>query len=307
MKVSIIGMGQVGATLAYTLMLKSVCQQMVLVNRNPEKAEGEARDLRDARLFIESTVDITTGGDTIVSQQDATAGSDVIVMTASRPWKDGFKDRLDAARINAELMRELIPALAEVSPDAILLMISNPVDVLTYHALKLSGFPATRCFGTGTLVDSARFRARLSDEVRIHPSDLHAYILGEHGDSQFPAMSTAQAGGERIEDRPDRRELFGRAMRGGMEVFTRKNHTNFAVAMAATHIISSVARDACHVMPVSVLIDGFLGVNDVCLSLPAIIGREGVVQTLKPELNNEETMGFLQSAKIVREAIAASG
>lgn len=301
MKVSIVGLGRVGSTLAYTLLLKEAARELVLVHTDAEKAEGDAADLRHARLFIEHRTDIAAG--TVADTRD----SDVVVVTASRPWRDDFTDRLDAARMNSKLFAELIPPLAQASPEAVLIVVSNPVDVLTYQAIRFSNFPAARVIGTGTLVDSARFRALLADEVGIHPEDLRAYTLGEHGESQFPAFSVAESGGEKIDATAERHALFERAMRAGIDVFNLKGYTNFAIAMATYHIVDSVLTDARRTMPVSVLIDDYLGVSDVCLSVPCVIGAGGIQRKLRPALDDRETRAFQLSAKLLRRAIDACG
>ncbi|MGH8624307.1 MAG: hypothetical protein ACREYC_03170 [Gammaproteobacteria bacterium] len=163
--------------------------------------------------------------------------------------------------------------------------------------------PPSRVLGTGTLIDSARFRSMLSAEVGIHPDDLRAYILGEHGPSQFPALSLAQAGGEAIEDNRGRRRMFDQAVDAGFEVFRSKGYTNDAIAMAAALIIESIAFDKRHTMPISTLIDGYLGVRDVCLSVPVVVGREGITRVLQPDLNELEIDAFRASAVTVRGAI----
>lgn len=297
MKVSVVGLGRVGSTLAYTLVLKELVDELVLVNKTQEVAEGDALDLQHAHLFVDRAIDIRAG------EAAATAGSEVVAICASAPWKDDFTNRLDAAAANARLMEELIPPLAEASPDAKLVMLSNPVDVLTWHAIRLSGFPPERVMGTGTLVDSARFRQSVSEQVGIHPADIRAYAMGEHGDSQFLAFSSAEAGGEPLEDRPDRRAMFEAATRAGYEVFQKKGCTNYAIAMAAAYVIESILTDARHTMPLSVLVDNYHGVSDVCLSAPVVVGRKGVVRWMKPDLNAEEADALRRSAAVIRAAI----
>lgn len=300
MKVSIIGLGRVGSALAFTVVLRELADEVVLVGRDRDAAEGDALDLHHAQLFVDKNIRVRAG------EIADTAGSDVVAICASRPWKEGFVDRLSGAKANAELFAEIVPPIAAASPEAKLLVVSNPVDVLTYHALKLSGFPPARVFGTGTLVDSARFRALLSDDVGIHPSDLRAYVLGEHGDSQFAAMSCAEAGGEKIDDTAHRHAVAEAAKQAGLDVFNKKGYTNHAIAMAAAYLIRCVADDTRHTAPVSLLVDGYLGVRDVCLSLPAVVGREGVARVLHPPLDEAEAEAFRRSARIVREAIERS-
>lgn len=300
MKVSIIGLGRVGSALAYTLVLKELVDELVLVNRSRDRAEGDALDLQHAHLFLDHRIDIRAG------EVADTAGSDVIALCVSTPWKDTFTDRLDSAIANTRLFEELVPPLAEASPDAKIVVLSNPVDVLTWHTIRLSGFSPEHVMGTGTLVDSARFRELLSEQVGIHPADIRAYALGEHGDSQFLAFSRATAGGEPVEDRPDRRAMFRQATQAGYEVFQKKGCTNYAIAMAAANVIGSIANDSRHTMPLSTLIDGYQGVSGVCLSVPVVVGREGVTRWMRPELNEQEAEAFRRSASVLRKAIVGT-
>lgn len=297
MKVSIIGVGKVGASLAFVLSTRNFVQELVLVGRNPESVMGDVLDLRHGQLFVEAPARITAG--TLAD----TAGSDVIAICASAPTPVDMADRLALAPANVALMAGLLPELARLSPDCKLVIASNPVDVLVHFALELTGFQPRQVIGTGTLLDSARFRQLLAEELQIHMDDIRANILGEHGDSQFPAMSCANAGGEPIEATPARYALAQQAARAGFEVFNRKGYTNYAIALAAADIIQVIAMDTRHTMPVSLRVDGFLGVDDVCLSLPAVIGKRGIERILHPQLNEQERQAFLHSAAVVRGVI----
>jgi len=297
MKVSIIGLGHVGTSLAFELATSNFVQELVLVSRNREALLGEVLDLRHGQLFVENPTRIIAG------ETADTFGSDIIAICASVPSPADMMDRLHLAPRNVELMRELLPPLAAGSPQAKLVMVSNPVDVLVYYALEITGFPANQVMGTGTLVDSARFRQLLSEELNIHMEDIRAYILGEHGDSQFPAMSCADAGGEPIFPSPERYALFEQASKAGYEVYRRKGHTNYAIALAAAKLIKCVALDTKHTMPISLKVDGFLGEEDVCLSLPAVVGRRGVERILHPSLDAKEQADFRHSAEVVRKVI----
>ncbi len=250
---TIIGPGKVGMVLAYTLVLRGIAREVVLVGADRAKAEGEALDLIHAQAFQQIPVKVCAGeiGDA--------AGSEVVAVCASVPMPSGLRDRNILVRGNAELMRGILPRVAEVAPECVLLMVSNPVDVLTWQALELTGFPRERVMGTGTLVDSVRFRELLSEMLAIHPDDLRAYILGEHGENQFPAMSVAQAGGEKIEDTPERRALCERAKHAGIEVFRKKGNTCYAIGQAAAYIIESILLDEKRTVPLSVKVDGYLG------------------------------------------------
>ena len=298
MKISVVGLGRVGSTLAFALSQRNCVREMVLVGRCREDTMGDALDIAHAQSFVEVPTKVIAGTTT------DTAHSDIVVVCASIPSPPAMSDRAALGPNNVKLMHELLPPLAQLSPEAILVMVSNPVDTLTHYAIKFTGFPAKRVLGSGTLIDSARLRHELSLEVGIHSSDLRAYILGEHGGSQFAAMSCATAGGEAIDDTPKRRELIARVVRAGMEIFSFKGHTNYGIALAATAIVEAIALDTKHTMPVSVAVDGFLGVKDVCLSLPAVIGRGGVERILHPCLSEIEAQAFRTSAAAVQRQIA---
>ncbi len=300
-KVTIVGPGKVGMVLAYTLVLRGIAREVVLVGADKAKAEGEALDLIHAQAFQQVPVKVRAGeiGDA--------AGSEVVAVCASVPMPSGLRDRNALARGNAELMKGILPRVAEVAPDCILLMVSNPVDVLAWQALELTGFPRERVMGTGTLVDSIRFRELLSEMLAIHPDDLRAYILGEHGDGQFPAMSVAQAGGEKIEDTPERRALCERAKHLGIEVFRKKGNTCYAIGQAAAYIIESILLDEKRTVPLSGKVDGYLGVEGVCLSMPVVVGKWGIERFLHPDLSPLEAEQFRAAARAVREVIEGVG
>ncbi len=237
---------------------------------------------------------------------EETGNSDILVISSSVPWNSRYTSRFDIGRDNYQLFKEIIPLLTELSPKAILVIITNPVDVMTFHAIKLSGFEPYRVFGSGTLLDSARFRTMLSQKVGIHPDDLRAYILGEHGDSQFPLFSMAMAGGSMIADDQLTNEIYQKTKKAGHEVMTRKGHTNYAISMSAALIIEAIVWDSHRTIPVSVLVDGFLDEEDVCLSLPAVIGKQGISKVIEPVLKENEIRAFHQCAEIVRDGIRQS-
>ena len=295
MKVTIIGPGSVGTTLAYTLLLKNLVSEIVLIGRNRTKAEGEALDLAHAAAFLPTHVVVRAG-----ELEDA-AGSEVIVVCVSAPQPPGLNDRNQMADANAALFRELLPPLASIAPDCKLVIVTNPVDPLTMLALRLTGFPPERVFGTGTLVDSIRFRELLSETLSIHPDDLRAYVLGEHGEKQFAAMSIAQAGGEPIESTPEREALCKRAAGFGIEVFRKKGNTCYAIAQATAYIVESILQDERRTMPLSVSLQGYLGIDDLCLSIPVVVGRRGIERYIRPNLSESEIACFHAAADAVRE------
>lgn len=300
MKISVVGVGKVGSTLAFALSQRNFVHEMVLVGRDREVTLGDALDMAHAQSFVEVPTRIVAG--TVAD----TAGSDILVICASIPSPTVLHNRAALGPGNVRLLRKLLPPLAKLSPKAILVMVSNPVDVLTYYAIQFTGFPARRVLGSGTLIDSARLRHELSLEVGIHSTDLRAYILGEHGGSQFAAMSCATAGGEAIDDTPKRRKLIAHVVRMGLEIFEKKGHTNYGIALSVATIVEAIALDTKHTLPVSVAVDGFLGVRDVCLSLPAVVGRGGVERILHPRLNEVEQQAFRASAGAVRRQIGNS-
>jgi L-lactate dehydrogenase len=301
MKISIIGAGKVGVAVAVQLLAKGVARHLVLMSRDLRLAQGEALDLAHAQALHASPATITAG------DVAATAGSEILVFCASVQQEPGLESRLSLGPRNTRMLETLLPELLEKSPEAMILMVSNPVDVLTWQALRISGLPASRVFGTGTLLDSARFRRVLSDELAIHPDDLRAYILGEHGLSQFPAMSMAMAGAERIEDTPQRRERFREIVDVGLDIFRMKGHTSHGIAAATAEIVQSIVQDAKRTMPLSVRVEGFCGVEGVCLSLPVVVGARGIERVLRPELNESERAAFVHSAEVVRGAIVECG
>lgn len=300
MKISLIGMGRVGSALAYTLLMRGLADELILVDRDPDISTGEALDLQHAEAFTDHQMDIRGG------ELQNTTGSDILVISSSVPWNQKYTSRFDIGPDNLKLFKEIIPPLAKLNPNAIILVITNPVDVMTFHTIRLSGFEPSRVFGSGTLIDSARFRTMLSDKMGIHPDDLRAYILGEHGDSQFPLFSMAMAGGSMISEDEISKEIYQKASQAGHEVMRKKGHTNYAISMSAALIIETIVWDSKRTVPVSLLVDGFLGEHDVCLSLPAVIGSDGISRIIEPVLGEREIAAFHQSAEVVRAGIRQS-
>ncbi len=300
MKVSVIGIGKVGSTVAFVLARDGLATDLVLYNRTRDIARADAIDVQQAVAFVPHRVQVRDG-----SIED-TAGSEVLIVCVGVPVRAGDNDRLGWAAGNSRLIAELIPQFAALSPNAIIINVTNPLDVICHHLLTLTKFPWQRVIGTGTLIDSARFREMLSEQVGIHAVDLNAYVLGEHGDSAFAALSIAHSGGEHIDATPSRQRMIEQAKQSAWEVFRVKGYTNYAVAMAVQLIMQSIAGDLRFTMPVSVLIDGYCGVSDVCLSVPCVVGRQGVHMRLKPTLSGEEENLFRRSATCVREVIDAT-
>lgn len=297
MKISVIGIGKVGSTVAFTLAKDGLASELVLHNRTREIARADAIDIQHAVAFVPHRVHVRDG------EIEDTKDSDIIVMCAGVPMPVDCTDRCVVADGNTTLMCELIPPLVALSPNAIIVNVTNPLDAITHHILTLSKLPWQRVIGTGTLIDSARFREMLGEQVGIHPVDLNAYILGEHGDSQFAALSVATSGGEHIDATPARQKMIEEAKRSAWEVFRVKGYTNYAVAMAVQLIVQSIVEDLRYTMPISVLIDGYCGVTGVCLSVPCVVGRQGVHMRMQPALDSREQSLFRKSADTVRTVI----
>ena len=307
-KVVIVGAGAVGATLAYASLIRGVAHDVVLYDMNASKVEAEVLDLRHGLQFV-PRAEVHGSDDVAVCE-----GADVIAITAGAKQKPG-QTRLELVGTNVEICRALIPKLLAVAPDAVIVMVTNPVDVLTLAALKFSGLPSHRVLGSGTVLDSSRFRDLIARHFGVAPQSVHAVIAGEHGDSEFPLWSTATVGAIPVQDfsMPGAARLdIAAAERIAREVVTAaeriirgKGATNYAVGLAATRVIEAVVRDENGVLPVTSLLDGHFGLSGVCLSLPSVVNRSGVAAVLDVPMSERELELLQTSAKLVR-AVAAS-
>jgi L-lactate dehydrogenase len=302
-RIAIVGAGAVGATFAYALMIQGQADEIVLIDINRAKAEGEAMDLRHGLPFVRP-VDVHVG------DYPDCAGADIVVITAGAPSRPG-ETRLDLVSRNAVIFRQMIPEIVRYNADGILLVVTNPVDVLTYLTLKLSGRPVSKVIGSGTVLDSARFRYLLAEHCGVDPRNVHAYIIGEHGDSEVPVWSLANIAGTRLTDYcvvcqrdcegiPKER-IFRQVHQAAYEVIQRKGATYYAVGLSVASIVESILRDQHSVLPVSSLMQGQYGLEDVCLSLPTVVGQEGVVRVLGLPLDEEELAGLRRSAAVLQE------
>lgn len=308
-RVAVIGAGKVGATFAYALLMNSVANEIVLVDANPGRAEGEAMDLDHASPFMHPTK-IYVG-----DLQDC-AYSDVVVITAGAARGPG-ESRLDLAKKNVAMLREMIPQIVKANSSAIFVIASNPVDVLTYAMIHDSGLPARQVIGSGTILDTARFRTLLSRYFGVDPRSVHAHIIGEHGDTEVPVWSLANVGGMRLPricenrgmkyDEPALRNIFVQTRDAGAAVISRKGATFYAIASGLVQIVASILRDQNTVLTVSTLISDYYGINDVCLSLPAVLNRSGVSEVLRLELQEAEVEMLRRSSEVLKANIAAVG
>ncbi len=305
-RVAVVGTGNVGSTFAYALLLSGLASEIVLIDANRARAEGEAMDLNHSEPFAKPTR-IWAGdyGDC--------ADAVVTVIAAGVGQKPG-ETRLNLLKRNAAVFAEVVPQVARNNPGGIVLVATNPVDVMTYAALKLSGMPPRRVIGSGTILDTARFRHLLSRHFAVDPRSVHAYIIGEHGDSEVPVWSLANiagmqvgefanAQGMRFDDK-DKQEIFAQTRDAAYAIIQRKGATYFAVAAGLMCIVEAILRDQRTVLSVSSLMNGQYGLTDVCVSVPTVLNRSGVERVLNLDLNDAELAGLSHSADILKNTIA---
>ncbi len=304
-RVAVVGVGNVGTTFAYALLLSGLAAEIVLIDANQAKAEGEAMDLNHAVPFAHPTR--VWAGD----YADC-AGAAVTVLTAGSGRKPG-ETRLDLLKKNAAIWREIVPRVAQHNPEGILLIASNPVDVLTYAAWKLSALPAERIIGAGTILDTARFRYLLSQHFGVDARSVHAFIIGEHGDSEVPVWSSANIAGMRLPqlckaqgipyDPPAMESIFLQTRDAAPPIIQRKGATFYAVATGLMRITEAILRDQNTVLSISSLIRDYQGLSDVCFSLPTVVDRGGVEKILRLELSDEEIEKLRRSAEVLKTTI----
>ena len=307
-KAAVIGCGAVGASIAFRFLQQGLFSSLVLVDANRDKAEGEAMDLSDGLPYA-SPMEIAAGG------YDDVADCALAVITAGANQKPG-ETRLDLVGKNTAILRQIIGELGKRSFGGILLVVSNPVDVLTYAAWKLSGLPRERVIGSGTVLDTGRFKQLLGDRLGVDSRNVHAFIVGEHGDSELAVWSGANVSGVDLEHFRPRRGRIEGAERDGLyravrdsayEIIRRKGATYYGIAMAVGRIAECVVKDQRAVLPVSCVLGGQYGLEGLALSLPAILGRSGLEEVLEIPLSPEERAALAASAEQMKEAIAALG
>jgi L-lactate dehydrogenase len=309
-KIAIVGAGSVGATIAYACLIRGVGKQIALYDVKREKVDAEVLDLNHGMQFVPmATVE---GSDDVGVCADA----DIVVITAGAKQKQG-QTRMDLAAANANIGKKLVPQLLHVAPEAIFLLVTNPVDVITYVTLKLTGLPAPRVLGSGTVLDSSRFRYLIAQRCRVAVQNVHAYIVGEHGESEIPLWSSATIANIPLHEWAvkghgkltvrDRSEIFENVKNAAQQIIQGKGATNYAIGLATAKILEALLRDENRVLPVSSLLKDFQGIDDVCLSVPSIVNRLGVEQALPIKLNDAELAGLKNSAEQIRQAIRVVG
>lgn len=307
-KVTIIGAGSVGSTIAYTMAVNGIATEIVMIDINEAKAMGEALDIRQGVPFC-PPVSIYAG-----SYQDA-QGSDVVILTSGIARKPG-QSRLDLAQTNVNITKSIIPQIVKHAPDAIYIVVSNPVDILTYVFHKVSGLPESHIIGSGTILDTARLRARIAEYYNINQQNVHAYVFGEHGDSSFVPWSTATistipvdqyatslTNPDTIEPKLVHSEVESYIRKSGGKIIERKGATFYAVAVSVCHIVKCIFSGADTTMTVSTMMHGEYGIDDVCLSTLAIVGPDGVAGKVLAPLTDEEKALLKHSSECLRGII----
>jgi len=302
-RIAVVGAGFVGSSFAYSLMIRGTVSEIVLIDVDKKRAEGEAMDLNHGVSFVQPAR--IWAGDFADCE-----GADIVVVSAGLAQKPG-QSRLDLVKANVEIFRQMIPKVKEYNDECILLIATNPVDIMTYAALKFSGFQPNRVIGSGTILDTSRLRYLLGERLRVDPRNVHAYIIGEHGDSEVPAWSLASVGGVKLEEycaassqTPDElclNDIFEQVKNAAYKIIELKGRTYYAIGLGLTRIVESIIRDENAILTVSSLLRDYHGVNDICLSVPTIVNRSGVREVLKLPLTDDETKEFQDSASALKK------
>ncbi len=307
-KVTVIGAGAVGSSIGYLLVTEDVASELVFIDVNKDKAFGEAMDIYQATPFL-------SPAKVICGEYADAAGSDIVVITSGVARKPG-QTRIDLAKINVGIIKSITKEIVSVCPNAIYVIVANPLDVLTYTFIKNAGIPANRIIGSGTSLDTARLRAKLAEVFKVNPMQIDANCFGEHGDTQFIPWSLVRIGGVPVDEYVesmhtkytditgfDKEEILEYVKKSGGVIISKKGATYNGVAAAVVHICKCIFNGADNVLCVSTLLNGEYGVSDVCLSTLAVIGKDGVKTTLTPKLTKEEEEKFRISAEAIKAVI----
>ena len=308
-KITILGAGNVGASIAYTLTIAGMVSEIVLIDVNEKKAQGEAMDIIQGTPFS-SPVNIYAG-----SYPDA-VGSDIVIVTVGMARKPG-QTRIDLAQANIDIIKSVMPQVIRFAPDAVYLVVSNPVDIITYTILKTTTLSERQVIGSGTMLDSARLRSRLAAHMGLNPKNVHAYVFGEHGDTSMIPWSLATIAGLEMDryctdicdkhnkcGKEELKEIEEDVRTAGARVISLKNATYYAIALSVSRLCECIIRDTDSVMTVSAMLHNQDGSSDVCLSIPFVIGAQGLKRSLAPSLLDEEVALLRKSADTLKDIIA---
>jgi len=306
-KVVIVGAGMVGSVFAYALLINGAASDIVLVDLNRRRAEGEAMDLNHGLPFVAHPAEVRAG------DYEECRGAAVVVVTAGVAQRVG-ETRLELVRRNTEAFRQIIPSIAaHASPETVLLIVTNPVDILSYVSWRLSGWAPGRVMGSGTVLDSARFRFLLSQHCQVDARNIHAYVIGEHGDTEVPAWSLSNIAGIRLSDYcpvcehscpvQERTTIFEQVRQAAYEIIERKGATYYGIGLSLLTIVQSILGNQNRVLTVSTLATGQMGVEGVYLSMPCIVNRRGVHKVIPLPLDEGEMAAFRHSAGVLKEIL----
>jgi len=305
-KIAIIGAGNVGSTFAFSLMISGLAREIVLVDKNELRAKGECMDLNHGISFAHPTKIYAAGF-------EGCENADIVIITAGVNQKPG-QSRTDLVQANVTIFKEIIPAILKYAENAILVVVTNPVDILTYITLKISGLPVNRVLGTGTVLDTARLKYMISEYCKVDPSNIHAYIIGEHGDTELPIWSNATVAGMAIEKyctdyaqisnaKMGLAEIFEKVKNSAYQIIKAKGATNYSIALSTLKITRAILRNENSILPISTLITDYYGISDVCISIPSLVNINGVEKYLKLELSDQEQESFKNSANALKKII----
>jgi L-lactate dehydrogenase len=308
-KVGLIGTGMVGASFAYALMQRGLANELVLLDADAARAEGEAMDLNHGLPFVRP-MRMSAGG------YEQLAGAEVVVICAGSNQRPG-ETRLDLLQRNAAVFRDIVPQVVAAAPDSIVLIATNPVDILTTISDQIAGLPRGRVIGSGTILDTARFRYLLGEHYRVDPRSVHAYIVGEHGDSELALWSLANIAGVRLRDfvgangrgydQAALDSIFAQTRDAAYEIIKRKRATYYAIGLGLLTIVEAILRDQNTVLTVSSPMGGQYGVDGIAISMPTIVGRRGVEEVLDLPIDDAERAAFQHSARTLKERLAQLG
>ena len=309
-KITVIGAGSVGSTTAFALALKNIANEIVIIDINEDKALGEAMDIHQGTPLFSEPVNVYAG------DYKSAVGSDIVVITSGVARKPG-QTRIDLAQTNVNIIKQITPQIVRSCPDATYVIVANPVDILTYVFSKISGIPQNRIIGSGTLLDTARLRARIAEYLSVSQKNVHAYVFGEHGETSFVPWSIAEVSTIKLADYKslikldqgimvdlDYDEIDNYMRSSGAKIIRRKGCTNYAIAVSVCGICECLQGGVNAVVTVSTMLDGEYGISDVCLSLPMLLGNGQVQGRITPNLTDEELAKLHHSADALKAVIA---
>ncbi|MDO8509877.1 MAG: L-lactate dehydrogenase [bacterium] len=296
-KIAIIGAGAVGSTTAYTIMLRNLASEVILIDINTQKEIGEVMDIDEGLCFVET-------GCVRAGDYHSASDADIIIITAGLAQKPG-ETRMDLVNKNREIIKSIFKSIGKIKSTTIVMMVSNPVDIMTHVAQEVSGLPLNQVFGTGTALDTARLHTDIGHKLGIYAQNVDGYVMGEHGNSEFIAWSTVSVGGVAVKDlgisTKEEEILEGIVRNAAYEIINRKGATFYGIAVTVADIVEAILFNQHKILPLSVRVENYLGVSDICIGVPAVLGRNGIEKVWPLELTSEEKKKFQKSAKIIKE------